>query len=212
MYLSRIELNAKNIQTRRALASPQLLHAAVEGCFPNGEKIRRNLWRIDRLKERLYLLLLSPESPDFTQFAIQFCSLGTAGETRPYQAQLDNILEGQQYRFRLCANPVHSKQTEQGARGKVYPHVTIFYKRAWLMQRAEKKGFTLKEEEFDVTETRNARFYRNGDSKPVELSIATYEGILEVLNAERLRQALTDGIGRAKAYGCGLMTITSPWP
>ena len=35
----------------------------------------------------------------------------------------------------------------------------------------------------------------------------TYEGMLTVTDAELFRQALTQGIGREKAYGMGLLTI-----
>ena len=35
----------------------------------------------------------------------------------------------------------------------------------------------------------------------------TYEGTLEVTDVERFKKALTEGIGRGKAYGMGMMTI-----
>lgn len=35
----------------------------------------------------------------------------------------------------------------------------------------------------------------------------TFEGVLTITEAELFRKALIDGIGRAKAYGCGLMTL-----
>ena len=34
-----------------------------------------------------------------------------------------------------------------------------------------------------------------------------YEGILTVTDRDRFIGALTQGIGRAKAYGCGMLTI-----
>lgn len=38
----------------------------------------------------------------------------------------------------------------------------------------------------------------------------TYEGTLRVVNPLLFRQALTNGIGRGKAYGLGLLTIVRP--
>ncbi len=35
----------------------------------------------------------------------------------------------------------------------------------------------------------------------------TYEGMLRVENADLLKQALVDGVGRGKAYGMGLLTV-----
>ena len=34
-----------------------------------------------------------------------------------------------------------------------------------------------------------------------------YEGVLRITDPESLRRALIAGIGRSKAYGCGLMTL-----
>jgi CRISPR system Cascade subunit CasE len=41
----------------------------------------------------------------------------------------------------------------------------------------------------------------------IRLSKATYEGMLRVTNKEIFYHTLTDGIGRKKAYGFGLMTV-----
>ena len=62
MYLSRVELDPTRRSTMAALAAPQKLHGAVESAFA-GER-RRRLWRLDRLGERLYLLLLSEDVPE----------------------------------------------------------------------------------------------------------------------------------------------------
>lgn len=35
----------------------------------------------------------------------------------------------------------------------------------------------------------------------------TYEGILKIVDEEKVRKMLIDGIGREKAYGVGLMTL-----
>ncbi|GAA1008177.1 CRISPR-associated protein Cse3 [Streptomyces sp. F-3] len=44
-------------------------------------------------------------------------------------------------------------------------------------------------------------------SRPVTLVTVTFEGRLEVTDPEALRRTLTQGIGRARAYGCGLLTL-----
>ncbi|WP_340561934.1 type I-E CRISPR-associated protein Cas6/Cse3/CasE [Streptomyces sp. GSL17-111] len=44
-------------------------------------------------------------------------------------------------------------------------------------------------------------------SQPVTLVTVTFEGRLEVTDPALLRRTLTQGIGRAKAYGCGLLTL-----
>ena len=64
MYLSRVELDPTRRSTMAALSAPQKLHGAVESAFA-GER-RRRLWRLDRLGERVYLLLLSEDAPELS--------------------------------------------------------------------------------------------------------------------------------------------------
>lgn len=44
----------------------------------------------------------------------------------------------------------------------------------------------------------------------VTIARVTYGEMLEVTNPDALRRALTAGLGRARAYGCGLLTPASP--
>ncbi len=56
-----------------------------------------------------------------------------------------------------------------------------------------------------VHDRETVRFQRQGST--VTLVTATYDGICEVTDADALRTALVAGIGRAKGYGCGLLTL-----
>ena len=51
---------------------------------------------------------------------------------------------------------------------------------------------------------------RSGTRSQVTLTRASYEGVLEITDANTLRAALVNGMGHAKAYGCGLMTLARP--
>ena len=79
----------------------------------------------------------------------------------------------------------------------------------WLAARAEKHGFTLIPEEYLVTEIKWYAF-RKGGKNQVRMLAVTYEGLLTVTDAELFRQTLTQGIGREKAYGMGMLTVTAP--
>ena len=74
------------------------------------------------------------------------------------------------------------------------------------MERAAKHGFALREEKFTVTRVQWQRFAKRG-TRPVTLLAVTYEGVLQVTDAERFRAMLCQGMGRGKAYGLGLMTV-----
>ena len=208
MFLSRIALDVHRRETMLALSSPGVLHGAVENCFIQNER-ERVLWRTDVLGDVTYLLLISREKPKFAHVAEQFGIFGDQGEIKDYDPFLSRIAQGQRWQFRLRANPVRSASIgSNGQRGRVYAHVTQMQQKQWLTERAEKNGFSLADDEFDVTDTRWEIFTKHpGEERKVTLRTATFEGILTITNVEAFCKALTEGIGRGKAYGCGMITV-----
>ncbi|HOF94612.1 MAG TPA: type I-E CRISPR-associated protein Cas6/Cse3/CasE [Clostridia bacterium] len=207
MYLSRIALDESRRATMRALNSPQIFHGAIESSLPSDEQ--RSLWRLDRLHNKTYLLLLSGQKPELSLINEQFGFLGEEGvqQSKAYEPFLAALKAGQAWRFRLCANPVRSSP-KAGSRGRVHAHVTQEQQRQWLLERAERNGFLLNEDGFDVVETKWLKF-RKGEAKNTEvtLRLAAFEGMLTITDISLFKEALLNGIGRAKAYGCGLMTL-----
>lgn len=205
MYLSRVELDLTRPATMVALSAPQKLHGAVESSFP-GER-RRRLWRLDRLGERLYLLILSEDIPDLSGVAEQF-GTGAEPETRNYDPLLQRITAGSCWNFRLTANPTKScKGNDPEVRGTVEAHCSVKFQKKWLMERAEKHGFALDEDGFTVTNIKWQHFHKKHYIRPVTLLAVTYEGVLRVTDPEAFRQTLCNGMGRGKAYGLGMMTV-----
>jgi CRISPR system Cascade subunit CasE len=179
------------------------MHAAIAACFDGYEDKSRTIWRIDELNGVRYLLLVSKEKPDLTEFTTKY---GVNSHTKEYSQFISQISNGQKWRFMLRANPVHSVfQNKDDKRGKVFSHVTADKQKSWLCKHAESNGFELDENEFDVTQREIKKFWR--EKKLITLAQATYEGVLTVTSASDLQSALTNGIGRGKAYGCGLLTL-----
>lgn len=225
MYLSRMQLNLARFEAKQLIASPYRMHAAVEHAFPpdavRNDERGRVLWRIDHNEQShsTVLYVVSPETPDFTHLVEQ------AGwpsrckwETREYSKLLDRLTVGQQWNFRLRANPVrkaahdraeHSRRTPEQIIGKRQGYVTVSQQIDWLLRRAEANGFEVLEEEsgpaLRVTQRKREQFNRGGSK--VTLSTAVFDGCLRITDADRFRHALCHGIGPAKGFGCGLMTI-----
>lgn len=209
MYLSRVRLNPQLRTTMQAIQAPQMLHGAVERCFA-GER-RRRLWRIDWMSDSCLLLVLSEEIPDFTGLIAQFSNIELAGqgESKDYEPFLSRLREGQAWHFRLKANPVVASRAglqEPRQRGRIHAHVTPEQQKRWLMNRAAQHGFGLQEQAFDVVHSQWQRFTKK-DGSFVSLRAVALEGSLRVEDAGLLRKALTEGIGRGKAYGLGLLTL-----
>ena len=206
MYLSRIMLDSTRPKTMLALASPNLFHGAIESSV-SGERTQK-LWRLDSLRGERCLLILSEEKADWNSVCEQFGIAGMAAETKVYDTLLQRITENSRWQFRLRANPtIAVSQAEK--RGKVCAHITTAYQMQWLAERAEKHGFSLKPEEYLVTENKWYSF-RKGGTHHVRMLAVTFEGLLTVTDVELFRHTLTQGIGREKAYGMGLLTVISP--
>lgn len=205
MYMSRIMLDRTRRETMLALASPNKIHGAVEACFP-GER-RRKLWRIDELDQQSYLLVVSEDAPSLNLIAGQFAPEGASWEIRSYDAFLAAIQAGSRWYFRLAANPTVSRADKEGNRGKVLAHVTVQQQKQWLLDRSQKHGFDLNPDEFDVVKRNVLTFEKGVGRYRVTMGTCVFEGMLTVMEEELIRKALTEGLGRGKAYGLGLLTI-----
>jgi CRISPR system Cascade subunit CasE len=219
MYFTRIEVDANRRASRRVLSSPHLLHGAVTSCFPRSVDPGRVLWRIDERPNGTYLYLLSGDEPDATGFVEEHgWPRAESWQPRPYQPVLDAIVDGRAFSFRLRANPVRNVRPDDGGdgrvRGKRVGHVTASQQLGWLHDRAGGWGFFLGDVDAataQVVERRVWTFPRHG--RRVTVAMATFEGVLTVTDSELLRSNLATGMGPAKAYGCGLMTLApAPGP
>lgn len=219
MYLTRMQINPRRRDAQRLLGSPQAMHAAVMAGFADARPTEngRVLWRLDtHSNHRVLLFVVSPEQPDFTHLAEQAGWPTTeTWETRPYEPLLNSLRAGQRWQFRLTANPVHHGRREGWNDTKPLAHVTVKQQEQWLIDRAERLGFRLVGSgepetgsgEFDLAVVdRTVRRFRRGDDR-VSIGTATFDGQLEITDAQTLRHTLTFGVGRAKSYGCGLLTL-----
>lgn len=231
MYLSRIQLNPRRRDARRLLSSPQRIHAAVLSSFPQPPTGVRDgqprvLWRLDVDEAGTFLYVVSPDQPDFAHLAEQAGWPTTErGMSKPYGSFLERLAEGQVWAFRLTANPTHYGAAGDGERPKRLAHVTVRQQEGWLVSKAASNGFRVistpsaetsadgdpvEIHDVSVTARTTHTFRRNGAPRPVTIGMARFDGRLEVVDPEALRRALTTGIGPAKAYGCGLLTLARP--
>ncbi|MCK9455862.1 MAG: type I-E CRISPR-associated protein Cas6/Cse3/CasE [Candidatus Riflebacteria bacterium] len=208
MYLSRVELDTTNRNTLKAFSNRNCFHAAIAYCF-QGEKA---LWRLDCVNNKYYLLLVSRSKSDLTHIQKQFGNSKTVSESLDYTSLLDRINEGQNWHFRLAANPVKSlKSTENPKeRGKVHGHVTVNCQQEWLKSRAQKHGFSVSDDNFKVIANEWITFNKRESKNKIVLLSVVFEGKLTITDSVLLKKALQEGIGKGKAYGLGMLTIAKP--
>ncbi|WP_022867193.1 type I-E CRISPR-associated protein Cas6/Cse3/CasE [Schaalia vaccimaxillae] len=223
MFLTKIDLDPSRRLARKYLASPQVMHAVIMKAAQSGgpNPSGRVLWRVDRSMASTRLFLLSPDRPDCSQIVTDAGLSMTQAVSLDYNPFLNKLESGQTWVFRLTANPSRSVSNGIGKRGKLHGHVTVEQQRQWLIERADRLGFALNtvnrespdESTYSVTVTQRSRpvFGRDNPHNHVRdrvtINKTVYEGLLRVTDVEVFRNSLTAGIGRSKAYGCGLMTL-----
>lgn len=218
MYISRVVLDAGDGRVRHLALSPYRIHALVESACGRGagapSEGGRNLWRLDVGREgapKLYIV--SPAAPDAE---LILGETDSAVETKSYETRLDALAGGQRWAFRLKANPARKVLVDKGGDpnskviGSIRGHVTMEQQVEWLVSRSERFGFKVPDGQWGqpqliVSQRRKERFKR-GEST-ITIATAFYDGVLEVTDVGLLRTALCGGIGRAKGFGCGLLTI-----
>ena len=240
-YLSRIYLNPARRRARKLLTDPQTMHAAVLAGLPTQPVEDRVLWRLDApspLRPALFVLTRTPPSWEHLVEQAGWPSADDPADpqvvVRDYQPLLDRLSVGDEYAFRLTANPVQSSKRPQVltpaqkahsdgvalSRSVRLGHRTVSTQLGWLTSRARRWGFEIPvasssdavgEPVPDLALTARARtsFSRRNTPGRVVMQVVTYEGRLRVAEPQLLRQAMVNGLGPAKAYGCGLMTLAA---
>lgn len=149
-----------------------------------------------------------------------------AVQSKPFAPELR---KGERLAFRLRANPTVARRVE-GAKHSPRSDVLMAAKkpfppgqrtsdecidamdraaRDWLKTRAEGLGFSLLVEP-EVGAYRQHALHKPGRRDAIQFSSVDYEGLLEVTDSGLLVEVLARGVGRAKAFGCGLMLIRRP--
>jgi CRISPR system Cascade subunit CasE len=237
-YLSRIWLNPLRSGTQRLLRNPQAMHAAVLGGLPTQPVTERVLWRLETSNpHRGQLLVLTRTRPSWEHLVEQAGWPGAEdpqAEVRHYQPLLDRLARGQEYALRVCANPVAATRnpaapsagqkeylaSTERPRGVLVPHRTAAHQLAWFADRIAGWGFTLLttsagDPQLQLAARERLTFTKtgaDGAGRRVVLQTATYQARVHVNDPADALRSLLDGVGRARAYGCGLITLAPTRP
>lgn len=130
-------------------------------------------------------------------------------ETKPYRPELSS---GQRLAFMLRCNPARTYKSAEGTRrtdvvihaAKAGQTDRLVALQAWLMRRLAETGadlLSLEELGWEV------RRLSHGKGKRHNIGIADLSGTLTVREPDTFAAALYTGIGKARAYGCGLILV-----
>jgi len=113
------------------------------------------------------------------------------------------FLEYNHYRFKVVVNPTR----RDSASRRLMPVKGRDAIAQWFAERAQASwGFSVPSEHLQV-EGIEVEQFNDKEQRKVTISKAQIQGLLNVNNSERFRQSFTQGIGRSRTYGCGLLQI-----
>ena len=212
MYISRVKLDLDNRKNLRDLSHLGCYHGWIEDSFPDerGKGNRsRKLWRIDSIHNEYYLLVLSEEKPE--ESILEKYAVKGSLEIKDYDPFIEKLREGMQAKFRIKLNTVKSlaDRSQGRRRGRLVP-VPLDELIPYFLSRAEKNGFHVDEGDLKII-ARSKELFEKQDQEDTRIKLdlvsTSYEGLLTITDLEKFKKALTQGIGKKKAYGFGLLTI-----
>lgn len=222
MMLSRLILNPLDREVRKMMADVGELHRAVLSGFASTEQpdARAHHGVLHRLEtdERtgaLVLMVQSRSIPDWQHWPRAWLApMSEAVATRGLDDELAALRAGITCTFRLIANATRRVMTKSGPdgerrHGKRVPVRGQQGAEEWLIRKAAASGFELiREGDNAVLEVR-PEIQRVGRRRGERLTFdgVRYDGILRVVDAELFRKAIVDGLGPAKAYGYGMLSV-----
>jgi len=223
MYLSRISLSpGANVQqvAYQSCRDAYREHQFLWRLFEDDPEARRDFpFRRDSMATRPRFFLLSHRPP------AQSGSPWLA-ETKPFDPK---IQKGQRLAFSLRANPVVTRRDETGRQVRhdvvmdlkhrlgfkdmpqsERPAVSEMTQQAgldWLRKRAERNGFSVSPDAVRVEGYQQHRAFKKGGKQAIRYSTLDFVGLLTINDTERFLEVLRNGIGSAKAFGCGLLLV-----
>lgn len=215
MYLSRLILNPQSRQVQRELADIYQMHRTILSAFPlelpQGERI---LYRLEERTERLTLLVQSQNEPDWEKIADprkgyllteQFLPTGWEN---PAVKPLDlKFSPGQELAFRLLVNPTKKKKVDgkdNGQRVGIYKEEEQLN---WLKRKIEDAGCMLLEARTSQHSKMHGSRFEDGQKHNLTYSAVQFDGLLEVVDTDKLLIAIKHGIGSGKGLGFGLLSL-----
>jgi CRISPR system Cascade subunit CasE len=198
MYLSCLDLDPRPYSRgiQNWLSNPYRIHQRISLAFDG--KPGRILFRLER-PARPRLLVLSPSIPDWGRAFSGFPDV-LAGEPRFKQFE-PVLLRGQKLRFLLRANPTVKRD---GHRHGLFGEEDQM---RWFARKGQTGGFAPLSVKIHGGQTQVA--FKGPQSRIGHQRhfAVDFEGILRVEDAATFSRTIEQGVGSAKAYGFGLMTI-----
>ena len=225
MILSRITLNLRSCEVARDLADCQQMHRTILNAFPAAASApRREFGVLFRVQfpdaGNPCVLIQSRRAPDFAHLPDGY--VVRPPEIKDVSGAYASLNAGMRLRFRLRANPtrkIETRSTPDGVRrnGRRVELRSDRELLGWIERKAASAGFRLLSVRCrtdasgaaagDPGAVRGFRGSAGAQRSALRFGSVLFEGSLEILDSQAFRVAVETGIGSAKAYGFGLLSL-----
>lgn len=206
--LTKIVANPSHQHVRQDLRDVQRMHHVLTtlACRPEFGPSSRSaaglLYRVEHTATGVHILMQSTTQPDRDRLIPGYDFVGST-DLGPL---LDHLDTGVRVRYRIVANPTKSSPRGSGQRGELRPLIGE-EALGWWERKAHDSGLKLD----SIESTRNAKLTGNrnkgGQHARLVITTTTFEGTAVLTDPPAVRDAILTGIGRGRAYGCGLLSI-----
>ncbi|WP_404870938.1 type I-E CRISPR-associated protein Cas6/Cse3/CasE (plasmid) [Kitasatospora griseola] len=209
LWLTRIIPDQRNRDVHRDGDDAVNLHHRIMSLFPNDipstepRRLLGILFRTETGRDGDRILLQSNREPDLTRLTAGY---GTAA-AKPLTPLLDALRKGLPVRYRIAANAVRKPGATTRALYDLPEVVPLNGPHAddWWTRQAEASGLALTT--LHSTPLDTAVGNRRQNNQRVQHARTLFEGTAHITDPDLLRTRIRDGIGRGKAYGCGMLSI-----
>jgi CRISPR system Cascade subunit CasE len=198
MYLSKIMI------TGAACRNPYEIHCVLWNLFPEAKDAERDfLFRVGQLDQnQAEILMQSARKPGTSS------NLARILDCREYPLSMQ---ADQRLRFLLVANPVKTIIDEGGRKNTKgdpqkcrVPLVREEGQRAWIER---KLGDAATIESLVIDPVSSLRFRKSKEDRAGKIQPVNFQGVLAVTKPEAMVELVQSGVGPAKAFGCGMLSL-----
>jgi CRISPR system Cascade subunit CasE len=201
MYLSKLVLNERDRTVQRDLSNAHALHQRIMQAFPDEQRESpRADWNVLFRQEpdSDTILVQSEIEPNWACLPQLYLR---DHDTKPFNLQTSQLEAGRIVQFRLKANP--SKRDRQTGK-----RIGMFHEpdqMAWLERQGVQHGFKIMV--VDVIPVPSVFGIKAQKNFPIKIFSVLYQGILKINDPQLFMDAIRQGIGHGRSYGCGLLSI-----
>lgn len=198
MYLSKVMISGA------ACHNPYEIHRALWKLFPEDAEAERDfLFRVGQSdRNKAEVLLQSLRKPE------QYIETARILGCKEYPLTLH---EGRQLRFFLVANPIKMINDEGGRKNISgeskkcrVPLVKEDDQRAWIERKFQEVAQL---ENLVIDPVFPLRFRKSKENRTGKIQQVSYQGVLSIQDPVGMMSLIRTGIGPAKAFGCGLLSL-----